>query len=60
MEKKRTVDFEFDIDDVVILSLTGEKGIVSMLGVDESGPTYYVKTWKESNWWKAKFIAIHP
>lgn len=49
----RTIDFKFDVDDDVITPF-GDHGIVSMLGHDESGNLYYVKTSKGGEWFKEK------
>ena len=47
----RTVDFKFDVDDEVVTPF-GDDGIISMIGVDEGGNMYYVKTAKNDNWFK--------
>lgn len=47
------IEFKFNIDDRVITPFKA-KGIVSMLGVDDGGKVYFVKTEKESDWFKEK------
>lgn len=45
------VTFKFSLDQVVTTPF-GENGIVSMLGVDEGGNQYFVKTKAASTWFK--------
>ena len=47
------VKYKYDIDDVVTTPF-GMTGIVSMLGYDDGGPQYYVKTEKVDTWFKEK------
>ncbi len=46
------VEFKFDLDEVVTVKLTGEKGIVDFLGFDEGGAQYHVKNGKGAAYWK--------
>ena len=48
-----TVKYKYDLDQRVTTPF-GDPGIVTLLGFDDSGPTYYVKTRTESNWFKEK------
>lgn len=48
---ERTVVFKFDLDERVATPFGG-KGIISMLAVDDGGNIYYVKTDKNSDWFK--------
>jgi len=50
---KRTVDFIFDMDEIVITPFN-EQGIISMLGFDDGGNHYYVKGNTSANWYKEK------
>jgi len=50
----RQVEYKFDIDEVVIVTHTGEKGVVSMLGFDDGGVQYFVKLKDNNQWWKEK------
>jgi hypothetical protein len=52
----KSFDFRFDLDEMVTVELTGEKGIITMLGVYDSGIMYVVKTKEGSSWWKEKQI----
>ena len=55
---KRTVEFEFDIDDVVVIA-TGEKGIVSMCAIDDNRAiSYYVKGDKSDKWWPERHLKL--
>lgn len=47
----RTVKYKFDIDQKVETTF-GDTGVVSMLGCDDGGPCYYVKTPQNSDWFK--------
>jgi len=47
------VEFEFGIDETVETPF-GDRGIVTMLAVDDSGKVYYVKTANNSQWFKEK------
>ena len=47
----KTVNFKYDLDDRVRTRL-GASGIITLLGVDERGPIYYVITDQNSDWWK--------
>jgi len=47
------VDFKFKLDEKVI-TVFGDNGIVSMLGVDDGGIVYYVKASNNSDWFKEK------
>lgn len=52
-----TVNFKFKIDQRVITSFD-EKGIVTMLGFDDGGQQYYVKTKPDSQWFKEKELSF--
>ncbi len=56
-KKTMTVTFEFNIDQRVITPF-GEDGIIAMLGVDDGGNQYYVKTKSQSNWFKEKELKL--
>lgn len=45
------VEFKFTIDDKVKTPF-GKDGIVTMLGVDDGGVKYYIKTGESSDWHK--------
>lgn len=47
------VTFKFDLDQAVKTPF-GDDGIVTMLGRDDGGNCYYVKTAKFSQWYKEK------
>lgn len=49
----KTVIFLFDIDQKVKTPF-GDDGIVSMLGIEDGGNIYYVKTAKYAQWYKEK------
>lgn len=49
----KTVEYKYDIDQKVTTPF-GEDGIVSMLGFDEAGNQYHVKTANDSQWFKEK------
>lgn len=46
------VEFKFDLDETVVVKLTGEKGIVDFLGFDDGGAKYHVQTGKDGAYWK--------
>ena len=48
-----TVDYKFTMDQKVTTPFD-ETGIISMLGFDEAGNQYYVKTKADSKWFKEK------
>ena len=52
------ITFKFEVDQKVTTSL-GSIGIVVMLGYDDSGNQYYIKTKEESCWFKEKELAIY-
>ena len=52
---ERTVEFKFDIDDEVVTKF-GDEGVVTMLGFDEAGIQYCVKTNKGNEWYKEKLV----
>lgn len=52
----KTVEYKFDLDEKVECIVTGEMGVVGMLGLDDGGVQYFVKTKTSSNWWKEKQI----
>jgi hypothetical protein len=49
----KRVEYKYDIDQKVKTPF-GEEGIVSMLGFDEAGNQYHVKTANDSQWFKEK------
>lgn len=56
---KRTVEFAFDIDDVVYIKATGERGIVSMCSIDDGqNINYYIKGEKNDKWWPERHISL--
>ena len=50
-ENMKTVQYEYDLDQKVKTPF-GEEGLISMLAFDDGGNCYYVKTAKDSNWFK--------
>jgi hypothetical protein len=48
-----SVEFEFNIDQHVINQNTKERGIVTMLRVNDEGSQYLVKTQTDESWLKA-------
>jgi hypothetical protein len=56
----KSVDFNFDLDEVVIVKLTGDKGIITFLGFDDAGVQYAVKNREGSIWWKESQIEKVP
>ena len=52
---KKTVEFGFDIDDEVVTKF-GDPRVVVMLGYDDGGVQYCVKTDKGSEWYKEKLV----
>lgn len=53
------VKFKFKLEQKVITPFD-EKGIISMLGYDDGGNTYYVKTNMNSQWFKEKELKLSP
>lgn len=49
------LEFEFYLEENVLTPF-GDQGIISMLGYDESGCVYYVKTSTSEMWFKEKQI----
>lgn len=49
------IDFSFELDEKVETEL-GEVGIITMLGVDESGRVYYVQTKNCGSWHKDRSL----
>ena len=47
----KTVEYQYDMDQKVKTPF-GEEGLVSMLAFDDGGNCYFVKTAKDSNWFK--------
>ncbi len=47
----KTIEFKYELDEKVITPF-GDLGIIGMLGFDDGGPQYYVKTSVASNWFK--------
>ncbi len=45
------IDFKFDIDQKVKTPF-GDEGIITMLGYDDGGKQYYVKTAQNDQWFK--------
>lgn len=52
-----SVDFKFILDQRVFTTFN-EEGIVVMLGVDDGGKQYHVKTKLDSQWYKEKELKI--
>lgn len=50
------VSYEYSIDDKVKTPF-GAVGIVTMLGFDDGGKCYHVKTEKSANWFKEKELS---
>lgn len=50
------VSFNFILDQMVITPLDEEPGIITMLGFDESGKTYYVRTKFNDGWFKEESL----
>ena len=51
------VDFEYDIDEVIVIKALGVCGIVSSLSIDDSGnKNYYVKTGVDGQWWPERHL----
>jgi hypothetical protein len=48
------VDYKFNMDEIVEVIATGDKGVVTMLGYDDAGPQYYVKFRTVNQWWKER------
>ena len=48
------VNFKFKLDEFVEIQCLDVRatGIIEMLGIDDSGQIYYVKTAEGGNWWK--------
>jgi len=49
----KTLEFKFDIDQKVKTPF-GDEGLVTMLGHDDGGNCYHVKTAKDGQWYKEK------
>lgn len=47
----KTVEYKFDLDQKVKTPF-GDEGIVSMIGFDEGGKQYFVKTSNNGQWFK--------
>ena len=56
---KKTVEFEHEIDEEVITPF-GEVGIVDMLGFDDGGKKYFVKTSNSGKWFKESALKDKP
>ncbi len=56
-EKKdeKVVEYKFGLDEMVATDLRGP-GRISMLGFDDSGVVYFVKTKDGGTWFKEKFL----
>jgi hypothetical protein len=52
----RTVEFEFDINDVVVNTVTGATGVVGMCAIDDGGTQYAVKDVHGSQWWQERHL----
>ena len=52
---KHSIEFDFEVNELVTVKLTGEKGIVKYLAVeDDNRVTYHVQTGKSpASYWKA-------
>ena len=48
----QTVTFKYVMDEIVVVNLTNETGVIAMLAYDDGGIQYFVKTKDSSNWWK--------
>lgn len=57
MAKGMLVQFKFKLNQVVKTPL-GEKGIITMLGVDASGPQYFVVTKNNSQWFTQDLFKV--
>lgn len=51
------IKFKFKLGDRV-RTLFEEEGIVEMLGVDDGGNKYFIKTRKQSSWFKEDEISM--
>lgn len=49
----KTVNFQFELGDKVTTPF-GDPGLVSMLGVNDGGNCYYIKTQAGGNWFKER------
>ena len=47
------VSYRFNVDDRVVTPF-GDTGIITMLGFDDGGNQYYVKTKLDSQWYKER------
>lgn len=53
----QTIEFKYNLDDMVT-TLFGDVGIISMLGADEAGKQYYVKTKQSAGWFKETQLSM--
>lgn len=54
----KTVNFKYDVDQKVFTPFD-EKGIITMLGYDEAGQQYYVKTANNNSWFKEDALKVN-
>lgn len=54
-ENAMKVEFVFTLDQKVVTPF-GETGIITMLGYDDGGKHYHVKTKENSTWWKESLL----
>lgn len=50
------VDFVFDLDQKVIVTATGESGVITNLNLDDGGKKYYVQGSGDGKWWAERFL----
>jgi len=51
----RNVEYKFDLDQPVVTPF-GDDGMITMLGFDDGGPTYFVRTKENPGWFKEKHL----
>jgi hypothetical protein len=49
------ISYKFKLDEEVV-TFFNDKGVITMLGFDDGGIQYYVKTAKDSQWYKEKHL----
>jgi uncharacterized protein YodC (DUF2158 family) len=53
----RTVEFKFDVDEMVTIKPTGKGGIVTDLSFGDAGNRYYVETDASGAWWAERQLS---
>lgn len=52
-----SVDFQFELDEVVLVSVTKKTGIITMCALDDGGKKYFVQGDGDGAWWKENLLS---